>query len=280
MYIVFDLEFNQDFSDAPAKKIRGSRFPFEIIQIGAVKLDSDLNIVDTFTRNIKPDIYKKINPIIEELTGINIEMLINEKSFIEVYNEFIEFIGNKDFIFCIWGMSDIRELYKSADYYKQNISMLPKMFINIQPHASLYFDMPKKIQLSLQNVVKMLNIPVKNEFHNALNDGFYTAEIFKKIYNKSIKPIIYDPNYVKPRIRQVKRVIDTETLNNQFEKMYNRILTEEEKSMIILAYKMGKTNQFLKTAPPVSFWTAGVNLRNTKIMYLLFGYRLNNGKNE
>lgn len=247
MYIVFDLEFNQDFSDVSAKKIIGNMFPFEIIQIGAVKLDSDLNLVDSFIRNIKPNIYKKINPIIEELTGIKTEMLINEKSFLEIYNEFIEFIGDKDSIFCVWGMSDIRELYKSADYYKQNISMLPKMFVNIQPYASLYFHMPKKTQLRLQNVVEMLNIPVINEFHNALNDAFYTTEIFKKIYNESIKPIIYDPNYVRPRIRQIKRMIDTEALIKQFEKMYNRILTEEEKSMIILAYKMGKTNQFLKT---------------------------------
>lgn len=28
--------------------------------------------------------------------------------------------------------------------------------------------------------------------------------------------------------------------------MYNRVISEEEKSMIILAYKMGKTSQFLK----------------------------------
>lgn len=247
MYIVFDLEFNQDFSDDSVKNKIGNMFPFEIIQIGAVKLDSDLNIVDSFIRNIKPDIYKKINPIIEELTGIKTEMLINEKSFLEVYNEFIDFIGDKDSIFCIWGMSDIRELYKSADYYKQNLNLLPKMFINVQPYASLYFHMPKKIQLRLQSVVEMLKIPVKSEFHNALNDAIYTTEIFKKIYNESIKPIIYNHNYIKPRVRQVKRVIDTEALINQFEKMYGRILTEDEKSMILLAYKMGKTNQFLKT---------------------------------
>lgn len=247
MYIVFDLEFNQDFSDDSVKNKIGNMFPFEIIQIGAVKLDSDLHIVDSFIRNIKPDIYKKVNPIIEELTGIKTGMLINEKSFLEVYNEFMEFIGDKDSIFCVWGMSDIRELYKSADYYKQNISMLPKMFINVQPYASLYFQKPKKIQLRLQSVVEMFKIPVTIEFHNALNDASYTTEILKKIYNESIKPIIYNPNYIKPRVRQVKRVIDTEALINQFEKMYGRILTEEEKSMILLAYKMGKTNQFLKT---------------------------------
>lgn len=247
MYIVFDLEFNQDFSDDSVQIKTGNRFPFEIIQIGAVKLDSHLNTVDSFIRNIKPTIYKKINPIIEELTGIKTDMLINEKPFLVVYKEFLDFIGNKDSIFCLWGMSDIRELYRSADYYKQNINMLPNMFINIQPYASLYFQMPKKTQLRLQNVVKMLKIPLTSEFHNALNDAIYTSEIFKKIFSESMKPVIYNPNYVKARIRQVKRVIDTEALISQFEKMYKKMLTEDEKSMIILAYKMGKTNQFLKT---------------------------------
>jgi hypothetical protein len=36
------------------------------------------------------------------------------------------------------------------------------------------------------------------------------------------------------------------SLIQQFEKMYDREMTKEEKSIIILAYKMGKTNQFLK----------------------------------
>lgn len=246
MYIIFDLEFNQDFNAVMDEKVKGNNFPFEIIQIGAFKLDYYFNIVDSFNHFIKPDIYKKISPFIEELTGINTEMLINEKSFPDVYKQFIEFIGDVNSIFCVWGMSDIRELYKSADYYKQNISLLPKMFINLQPHASIYFRMPKKTQLKLQSVVEMLEIPVITEFHNALNDAYYTTEIFKKIYNVSFQPKVYDPNYIKPRIRQTKKVIDIEALIMQFEKMYKRAITEEEKTMIILAYKMGKTNQFLK----------------------------------
>lgn len=246
MYIVFDLEFNQDFSEVTAKKIKGSMFPFEIIQIGAVKLDSNFHVVDSFNRYIKPDIYKKVSPFIEELTGIKTEMLINEKSFQEIYNEFVEFIGDINSTFCVWGMSDIRELYKSADYYNLNIDLLPKMYINLQPYTSLHFHKLKKIQLRLQSVIEMLNIPITSEFHNALNDAYYTAEILKNIYNESFRPIIYNPNYIKPRVRQPKKVIDIDALIKQFEKMYDREITDEEKSMIILAYKMGKTNQFLK----------------------------------
>lgn len=245
-YIVFDLEFNQDFTNVPVKEIRGTKYPFEIIQVGALKLDFNFNVVDSFNRFVKPEIYKKISPFITELTGITTEQLINEKLFPEVYKEFIEFVENTNSIFCVWGMSDIKELYKSAEYYGMNLDLLPKMFINLQPHASLHFHMPKKTQLRLQNVVEMLNIPVLSKFHDALNDSLYTAKVFKKIYNHLIQPKIYDPNYVKPRLRQSKRIIDVDALVKQFEKMYDREFSEEEKSIIILAYKMGKTNQFLK----------------------------------
>jgi DNA polymerase III epsilon subunit-like protein len=245
-YIVFDLEFNQDFSSNNINFVRGTKYPFEIIQIGAVKLDSNFIMVDSFNRLIKPNIYENINPFIAELTGITTEQLVNEKSFSAVYKEFIEFVEDTDSIFCVWGMSDITELYKSADYYNLPKDFLPRMFINLQPYASLHFYLPKKTQLRLQNVVEMLNIPLIKEFHDAYNDSFYTAEVLKKIYNNSIQPQIYDPKYVKPRIRQPKKVIDTEKLIMQFEKMYEREMTKEEKTMIILAYKMGKTNQFLK----------------------------------
>ncbi len=38
--------------------------------------------------------------------------------------------------------------------------------------------------------------------------------------------------------------IDFVSLIKQFEKMFNREMTKEEKSIIKLAYIMGKTNQF------------------------------------
>jgi DNA polymerase III epsilon subunit-like protein len=92
-----------------------------------------------------------------------------------------------------------------------------------------------------------MNIPKAYEFHDALNDAYYTAEIFKKLNTIPLEPKLYDPAYVvvKPP-RQRKREIDYDRLLQQFEKMYARPMTEEEKGIIFLAYKMGKTNQFLK----------------------------------
>lgn len=54
-YIVFDLEWNQ----CPYGKCREeARLPFEIIEIGAVKLNKNREYVEEFHRIIKPAVYK------------------------------------------------------------------------------------------------------------------------------------------------------------------------------------------------------------------------------
>ncbi len=245
-YIIFDLEFNQDFSSLQDVNRNRTQYPFEIIQIGAVKLDLKFNTIATFNRYVKPTIYTKISPFITELTGITTEQLQLEKPFSEIYTAYIEFINDPEAYFCIWGMSDIKELYKNVEYHQLNLKLLPKLFINIQPYVFLHFNLPEKHLLRLQNAVELLNLAITHPFHNAFYDAYYTAEIFKKIYNSSFQLRHYDPSYVVIKPRQPKRVMDTDKFLQQFEKMYARKLSEEEQEMIKLAYKMGRTQQFLK----------------------------------
>ncbi len=48
-YIIFDLEFNQGYNNQIEIKC-----PFEIIQIGAIKLNEDFTTIDTFNALVKP----------------------------------------------------------------------------------------------------------------------------------------------------------------------------------------------------------------------------------
>jgi inhibitor of KinA sporulation pathway (predicted exonuclease) len=246
-YIVLDLEFNQDFSDLKYSDSEGKKpkYPFEIIQIGAVKLDSSFNTVGTFNRYIKPTIYTKVSPFITELTGITTEQVISEKAFPEVYKEFIDFIKDSEAIFCIWGMSDIQEIFRNASYHELDSNLLPRKYINIQPYVSKHFGLSIQQLFNLQNAVEELSLPITFEFHNALYDAHYTAEVLKKVYTSAIQPQIYDPTYVKPRPRKPKIKIDYCGLIKQFEKMYDREMTKEEKDIIKLAYNMGRTKQFI-----------------------------------
>lgn len=243
-YIVFDLEFNQDFSSDSGK--RHQRNFFEIIQIGAVKLDQNLNTLDTFDRYVCPSLYSSVNPFITELTGITTEQLISEKSFPDCYEDFIGFTCGEDTVFCSWGMADFKELYRNISYHKLDQKLLSRKYINLQACAAQYFQLSLKNLPKLKTTVTTLGIPLVYTFHNAFHDALYTAEVFRRINSASIQPMYFDPDHTATRPRQVKPKVDYTKLIRQFEKMYDREFTQEEQMMIKLAYKMGKTRQFLK----------------------------------
>ena len=57
-YIVFDLEWNQ----CPyGKDKENQRLPFEIIEIGAVKLNGKKEMTGEFHRLVRPMVYKKLH---------------------------------------------------------------------------------------------------------------------------------------------------------------------------------------------------------------------------
>ena len=57
-YVIVDFEWNQSpYGKGTGKK----KLPFEIIEIGAVKLDENRNIIDTFDAVIQPKVYKKLH---------------------------------------------------------------------------------------------------------------------------------------------------------------------------------------------------------------------------
>ena len=239
-YIIFDLEFNQSSN----KEEKLDELPFEIIQIGALKLDENLEVISIFNELVKPTVYKNILPYIEDLTNITDEMVSSAKEFTSIYYDFMNFIGNEDITFVIWGIVDLRELYKNILYFKLPTENFPKHYIDIQDYASKHFKFPGEKMIGLKSALGFLNIHTSYEFHNAFNDAYYTAEVFKKLYTDSIK--IKDYTYTPIRIKsEPKKIVNYKALILQIEKMYNKKLTSEEIRMIKLAYNMGKTNQFL-----------------------------------
>ena len=66
-FIIFDLEWNNAYN---YKLKRGMN---EIIEIGAVKLDENLDVVDTFKQLIKPQLSRKLGSRFKNLTHITID---------------------------------------------------------------------------------------------------------------------------------------------------------------------------------------------------------------
>ena len=71
-YIVFDLEWNQE---AEKKTEEPNLIPFEIIEIGAVKLNEKQEILDSFSALIQPQIYTTLDSKVSELIKHTMEEL-------------------------------------------------------------------------------------------------------------------------------------------------------------------------------------------------------------
>lgn len=197
-YIVVDLEFNQayDFENncpkAPFEECR-----FEIIQIGAVKLDKDFKVVDTFNAYIKPNLYKKIHPYVKKVTSIEEEMLEDKKDFKSEFLNFFNFIGSeKDYILCVWGNSDIRALYRNLKYYNLIKDKLILKYIDIQSITTSYLKYNKGASIGLKTATELLEIESKDDFHNALSDALYTAKILQKLSKNKFKIKIFNSNHI------------------------------------------------------------------------------------
>jgi DNA polymerase III epsilon subunit-like protein len=247
-YMVFDLEFNQGYNFEDENiKVTNSNCPFEIIDIGAVKLDKNFNTIATFDELVKPAVYTRLNPFIEKLTGISEDSLNTAKPFTLVYRKLLEFIADVK-VLCVWGTADIKELIRNINYYNLEDAAFPRKYINVQYYVSRQLRLPSSTVIGLANAARLMDITIETQLHKAYNDAYYTAEIFKKLNHKNIDTKIYNTADERNRERpkNIKTTLDTDKLIAQFEKMFDRKMTLEEQSIIRLSYKMGNSNQFQK----------------------------------
>ena len=245
-YIVFDLEFNQGFDKKLNKTVSDEKCPFEILQIGAVKLDADLNIIDTFNTFVKPNIYKEIHPFIKKMTNIIHEDVKDAPNFPQAFNNFKEFMNNDKNILCVWGNGDIKELYRNIKYYNLSTENLSNTYINVQHHASIYFNNPTGKSIGLQNAITLLQLNQDKSYHNALNDAYYTSLVFKNIFNDKIETKKYTFDNDSKKNPPTKRKVNYDNIFSEFKKILNRDLNKEEKKIIHLAYKMGRKSKSSK----------------------------------
>lgn len=175
-YIVFDLEWNQA-SSGPGTN---PDVPFEVIEIGAVKLNEDKVMIDEFSALIRPQIYKTLHYMTSKLVHIKMQELKHEQPFTEVMNRFLEWCGD-DYVFCSWGPLDLTELQRNMSYYGfEPLSEGPLAFYDVQKLFALEFEEAKE-RRALENAVDYLNIPKDIPFHRAFSDAYYTAKVFALI---------------------------------------------------------------------------------------------------
>ncbi len=169
-YIVLDMEWNQalNFSEMVKDPVF---LTGEIIQIGAIKLNQTLEVVDSFNERIAPQYYTELHPKVAEITKLSNRDLQKGKGFHTVFNSFCDWCGD-DFVFLVWGTEDLRILRKNMDLHNIDTSFMPPCF-NLQ---NIFVDQVTHDtkQYALANALAIVG-EVAFDSHDALNDARSTA---------------------------------------------------------------------------------------------------------
>lgn len=196
-YIVIDLEWNQsNTGEEPEVK----EIPFEIIDIGAIKLNSEKMMIDEFNQLVKPAVYQHMHKITSNLIHLHMKDLQKGRPFVEVMGDFLSWCG-EDYIFCTWGPLDLYELQRNMRYYHMEpLAGKPICFLDVQKLFSIAFE-DKKQRRSLEYAIDYLKIEKDIPFHRAFSDAYYTARILSCLEEEILENYSID-TYILPKIRQ------------------------------------------------------------------------------
>ena len=178
-YIGIDLEWNGSYS----KKAHG--YFNEIIEVGAVKVNEQMRVVDTFRAAIKPVVSKKLSTIVTDLTNITAEELEDGTTFTAMVRQLTRWMGNEPSTVLTWSTTDLLVLMENCRYFtgRQEIPFL-KNYMDFQAYAQQRMGVESSQQLGLARAGEMLGIPEDNmSLHRALDDSKLTAAILQKVYD-------------------------------------------------------------------------------------------------
>ena len=174
--IVLDLEWNQPFS-MRSMITTPVRLHGEIIQIGAVKLNEQLEIVDTFKVMVKPKYYPYMHRKISRLTQISNADLAYGFPFKQAFAYFTAWCP-EDAVFLTWGNEDFKVLYSNISVHKIKGYHLPKAY-DVQRAFSRQIVKERR-QYSLIQAMDMIQEPACTA-HDALHDAMNTVQVLRHL---------------------------------------------------------------------------------------------------
>lgn len=186
------MEWNQS---STRQEEEVATLPFEIIEIGAIKMNDARVMISEFSRLIKPSVYHEMNQITSKLIHLQMQELERGKPFAEVAEEFLEWCGEESYLFCTWGTLDLTELQANMKFYNMTpLSDRPIAYLDVQKLFSLAFE-DGKSRRTLEYAVDRMAIEKDIPFHRAFSDAYYTARIFALIaeqHEEVLRYVSYD----------------------------------------------------------------------------------------
>lgn len=179
-YLVIDLEMCK-----VPKHYRNKKYKYanEIIQVGAVLLDEEYEIIGRINQYVHPE-YGVIDHFISNLTGIQNTQVKHAPCLKEVLKHMIDWLGDREYKVYAWSDSDYSQLQheiKSKEIEDPNIEefMVSDRWTDYQAVFGERFDFLRAV--SLEEALNCCDIEVVGRLHDGLDDAVNTAKLIKTL---------------------------------------------------------------------------------------------------
>lgn len=154
----------------------------ETIEIGAVKLSPQFEIIDDFSVFVRPVIHPQLSEFCVRFTSIKQTDVDNAELLPAAFNKFLTWIGPEPYRWYSWSNYDRQRLLADIVFHAQPI---PDFFAQ---HTDLKQLFAKKESLSkpigMRRALKRLEVTYNGRQHRGIDDARNTAEILKYVLSQ------------------------------------------------------------------------------------------------
>lgn len=178
--IVIDLEFT-----IVDPKNRMRRMKHEIIQIGAVRVSAEGEILDSFLAYVKPECARHVSRKVSRLTGIADRALSDADALEKVLQDFRAWVGGEKTRFVAWSDTDLRQLRNETDAKGISFSEGEERWLDLQKIYPRLMKIGKGRLMKLSVAADWCGIKIEEaNLHGALYDALLTAELLSSLMTK------------------------------------------------------------------------------------------------
>lgn len=188
-YVCIDLEMSQ-LAGKNRRLLQGLKG--EIVQIGAVVLDEDFNLLGKFSSFVRPSC-SHITPVIQELTGIRQDMVENADDLVTAFDKYLCWVGDHEVTTFCWSEMDYTQLWNELSIKASHRS-------DFRDHLKTFVDLQKTFMetlgtrrlVSLESAVRLTLGRFEGQQHRACDDALNTALVLKRICrNRFLNPQLH-----------------------------------------------------------------------------------------
>ncbi|MCP4520463.1 MAG: exonuclease domain-containing protein [Cytophagales bacterium] len=172
-YIIVDLE-------ATCWNPKGNH-QNEIIEIGAVMVDEDQDIISEFELFVKPTLNPILSDFCTELTSITQKDVDNAPLFPEAIQRFRTWIGTEEYLLCSWGHYDKIQFKNDCKLHRLGAGWLDEHISLKHQYAEL--ANLRRGGIGMKKALEREGFSLEGTHHRGIDDARNITKIFLKYFD-------------------------------------------------------------------------------------------------